>query len=413
MKKNIILFISGQGISLFANQIFKFALYMYILEQTNSSVIYSKVMAVTMLPSILLSPVAGVICDRMDRKKIMVLLDLLSGIFIAVFFVFFQINQSIIAITIILFILSILGALENPAVQAAVPLISGDIAKINSRVAQVSSISAMFSPIMGGILYSVVSIEVITILTMLSYFIISFLETLLQLNKTEENAESSSLLRGLRDGAEYLVLRRKNILKLLIFAGGLSFFVTGLVVIGFPYWIRTELGMSAKIYGYSESLLGVAAIGGTFLFNYILKKIGVKRVYWMAIAIGINMSILGITMGFIEDKKTKFILIIIVFSIIEFVINIFSVSSLTIIMRNTDEAYMGRVMSYVSVLTLILQPISQLFYGFVVAKPEKNVCILIEFSAGLVVLMTMLSRNVFFKIGSSKEEEYVNKNSGM
>lgn len=266
MKKNIILFISGQGISLFANQIFKFALYMYILEQTNSSVIYSKVMAVTMLPSILLSPVAGVICDRMDRKKIMVLLDLLSGIFIAVFF---QINQSIIAITIILFILSILGALENPAVQAAVPLISGDIAKINSRVAQVSSISAMFSPIMGGILYSVVSIEVITILTMLSYFIISFLETLLQLNKTEENAESSSLLRGLRDGAEYLVLRRKNILKLLIFAGGLSFFVTGLVVIGFPYWIRTELGMSAKIYGYSESLLGVAAIGGTFLFNYI------------------------------------------------------------------------------------------------------------------------------------------------
>lgn len=309
--------------------------------------------------------------------------------------------------------MSILGALENPAVQAAVPLISGDIAKINSRVAQVSSISAMFSPIMGGILYSVVSIEVITILTMLSYFIISFLETLLQLNKTEENAESSSLLRGLRDGAEYLVLRRKNILKLLIFAGGLSFFVTGLVVIGFPYWIRTELGMSAKIYGYSESLLGVAAIGGTFLFNYILKKIGVKRVYWMAIAIGINMSVLGITIGFIEDKKTKFILIIIVFSIIEFVINIFSVSSLTIIMRNTDEAYMGRVMSYVSVLTLILQPISQLFYGFVVAKPEKNVCILIEFSAGLVVLMTMLSRNVFFKIGSSKEEEYVNKNSGM
>lgn len=90
MKKNIILFISGQGISLFANQIFKFALYMYILEQTNSSVIYSKVMAVTMLPSILLSPVAGVICDRMDRKKIMVLLDLLSGIFIAVFFVFFR-----------------------------------------------------------------------------------------------------------------------------------------------------------------------------------------------------------------------------------------------------------------------------------------------------------------------------------
>lgn len=133
----------------------------------------------------------------------------------------------------------------------------------------------------------------------------------------------------------------------------------------------------------------------------------------MAIAIGINMSVLGITIGFIEDKKTKFILIIIVFSIIEFVINIFSVSSLTIIMRNTDEAYMGRVMSYVSVLTLILQPISQLFYGFVVAKPEKNVCILIEFSAGLVVLMTMLSRNVFFKIGSSKEEEYVNKNSGM
>lgn len=207
---------------------------------------------------------------------------------------------------------------------------------------------------------------------------------------------------GLKEGIEYLTVYKKNILKLLVFASCLSFFVTGLVMIGFPYWIRTDMGIGAREYGYSESLLGAAAIGGTFLFHSILKKIGVKRVYWMAVSIGISMSALGFIVGFIGSIRIKFILIVSIFAIIEFVINIFSISSLTIIMSNTDEAYMGRVMAYVSALTLILQPVSQLFYGFVVAQPGKMVCILIEISAGLVILLTILSRRVFWEIESEK-----------
>ena len=53
------LYLIGQANSLVINQMLKFALYMYILDNTGSSVIYSNIIAFSMLPIIFFSPIAG------------------------------------------------------------------------------------------------------------------------------------------------------------------------------------------------------------------------------------------------------------------------------------------------------------------------------------------------------------------
>ena len=80
------LYLIGQENSLVINQMLKFALYMYILDNTGSSVIYSNIIAFSMLPIIFFSPIAGWICDYVKKKKLIVMLDFTSGIILSLFF---------------------------------------------------------------------------------------------------------------------------------------------------------------------------------------------------------------------------------------------------------------------------------------------------------------------------------------
>ena len=66
--RNFTLLILGQVSSLIGNYSLKFALSMYILEQTGSASVFAGITAVSMLPMILFSPFGGILADRADRR---------------------------------------------------------------------------------------------------------------------------------------------------------------------------------------------------------------------------------------------------------------------------------------------------------------------------------------------------------
>ena len=76
---NFTLLLLGQISSLLGNYTLRFAVSMYVLDLTGSAGVYSLIMTLSMLPTIVLSPLGGVLADRADRRKIMVALDALSG----------------------------------------------------------------------------------------------------------------------------------------------------------------------------------------------------------------------------------------------------------------------------------------------------------------------------------------------
>ena len=202
------LYLIGQANSLVINQMLKFALYMYILDNTGSSVIYSNIIAFSMLPIIFFSPIAGWICDYVKKKKLIVMLDFTSGIILSLFFL---LSNKVIAICIILFILGILWMLETPATQAAVPLITDDLNKTNTEIAQISSISAILAPILGGVIYNTFSINKIIIFSIIGFGITAFLESLIKM-KNEQCIRDSAIL-GIKQGIKYLFVEEKEILN--------------------------------------------------------------------------------------------------------------------------------------------------------------------------------------------------------
>ena len=106
---NFILLVLGQGISLFGNTMLRFAMSMWVLDETASSTPFATVLAISVIPTILISPFGGIMADRVSKRAMMVALDIISGIVTLLATVFFALSGfNILAIAIMQVVLAVL-----------------------------------------------------------------------------------------------------------------------------------------------------------------------------------------------------------------------------------------------------------------------------------------------------------------
>ncbi len=107
-----------------------------MLEVTASAVLFAGILSVSTIPTIILSPLGGILADRVNRLNIMVILNALTGISVLCAALFLTERNALIIISILLVILSVLGTFKTPTVQACIPtILQGDnIMKRNAVV---------------------------------------------------------------------------------------------------------------------------------------------------------------------------------------------------------------------------------------------------------------------------------------
>ena len=118
---NFTFLILGQISSLVGNYTLKFALSMYILEQTGSATLFASLLAAAMVPTILISSFGGILADRVDRRMVMVGLDACSGAAVLLATLALPKGHDIAVIAVLLVVLSILAAFESPPSRPACP----------------------------------------------------------------------------------------------------------------------------------------------------------------------------------------------------------------------------------------------------------------------------------------------------
>ena len=122
--KDFILVIIGQIISLFGNAVLRFALPLYLFDQTGSPTLLGLVSAGSFLPMVVLSPVGGIVADRVNKRNIMVVLDFSAAALIALFALALGRMPLVpLLMAVLLLLYGIQGAYQ-PAVQASIPLLA-------------------------------------------------------------------------------------------------------------------------------------------------------------------------------------------------------------------------------------------------------------------------------------------------
>ena len=397
--RNFTLLLLGQIFSLLGNGALRFALSMYVLEKTGSAAVFGTLLAVSMIPTILLMPFGGVLADRVSRQKVMVGLDLASGIAVLAAAAAFADSRGIAVTAALLIVLSVLGAFESPTVQACVPqMLSGaDVLRGNAAVNQVAAVSGLVTPFLGSLLYTAFGARPVLAGAGLCFLLTAFLERFIRLPAvpTVKQRLREILREDLAGSARFLAKERPEVLRLLLFAALMNCLSAGVVVVGMPYVIRRELGLSAQLYGAAESAMGFAAALGGMVAGLLVTKLPFRRLYWLAAGMGACMLLGGGAMLLPAGEMGRYGALTLSFCLGQLAACIFSIFALTAIQQKTPENMTGKIMSYTMTISVCAQPLGQLAYGFWFDAAAGGVVLL---ATGIAALAAgLLSKRLFAK----------------
>ena len=407
--KNFTLLILGQLTSLFGNFILKLALSMYVLEATGSAAIFAGILSAATIPTILLSPLGGILADRADRRNIMVALDALTGVSVLCAALFMSENNAVAVISALLIILSIFGAFETPTVQACIPtMLQGDnIMKGNAVVNQAASLSYLIAPMLGGVLYAMLGLKPVMYASVVCFFITALFECFIKLSYQRIQNQGGVLQIVKQDflsSMQYITKEQTSISKMLLLTALSRFFVMGITIVGLPFLVRTVLGFNPKYYGAAESALAVATILGSIAAGVLAEKLKIHKLSVLLASMGIFIIPAGIVFILPVNAIIKYGVTVVSFCGMQAVISIFSIFAVSLIQQRTPNHLIGKVMAYTSTVTLCVQPIGQIVYGFLFDRFYSAVYFVL-IPTGIIVCIVGLSAMSFFKNMEREQQE--------
>lgn len=247
LSKDFLLVAVGQIISLFGNQILRYALPLYLLNKTGSSVLFGSIMASSFIPMILLFPIGGIIADRFNKRNIMVILDFSTAILIFMFYLLSGKMDIVLLMAITLIILYGIQGAYQPAVKSSIPALLDKeyIMKGNSIVDVINSLGNMIGPVIGGILYSIVGLTPILYVSIACFFLSALMEMFINIPFEREKAKGNLLATGFNDLKEsftFMFKEKPVLLKMSLVFACVNLLLTTLILVGLPVLITQHLG---------------------------------------------------------------------------------------------------------------------------------------------------------------------------
>lgn len=369
--KNFIIVVIGQIISLFGNAIQRFCMSLYILDLTGSAAIFSRILAISIIPYILFAPLAGLLSDTVNRKKIMVYLDLISSVLMAIYAVILISGRdNTIIVGSVMFILSIVYTLYSPSVTACIPQIveKEKLASANGIIQQVAAVVNLLGPIVAGLLYSFVGIKTIVIINAISFLLAAILEMFLDIPDlhVKEKFENPIIgsLKEMKKSFIYLKEKKKIVLGIIVSYGLTNIFVVPILTVVSPYFIRIKLNMSASVFGFVEAIFVLGMILGGLLITFKPKIFKMKEIHKTMYPMLIAIIIMGVSTYLTGTNKFIVLGLYAVGGLLIMLsLSLSNVLSLTYVQQEVRMDMLGKVSAFsTAVATASVAP-GQLIYG--------------------------------------------------
>ena len=285
----------GELISNIGSGMTAFALSVYVYEKTGSVSYISLITLLSFMPSIILSPIGGLLADRYDRRLLMIIGDLFSGL--GLIYILWNIQageKSIVPIFLGITFSSIFTSLLEPSYRATLTdiLDEENYAKASGLIHAAGSAKYLISPVIAGMILSVADIRVILLLDILTFITTCLMIFLVRksMNSETQNYKKDSF-KGLLEGL-FIIKENKGVYSLVIIMFFVCFFMGFIQILIRPMILALS---SVKTAGMMESLCAAGLLIGSLWIGIA----GIKKNYSKILAVacffcGIFMSMTGV-----------------------------------------------------------------------------------------------------------------------
>lgn len=386
-KKVFAILWTGQLFSTLSSAIVGYAVVFWLSMETRSAEVLALATIATLLPQLVLGPFTGVLIDRWDRRRTMIVADLFIAFCSAIMGIMFVTGDVQIPYIYILLVLRSLGsAFHVPAMQASVPLLAPEsqlmrIAGINQVI---QSLSVIAGPALAALLISVLDMAVVLFIDVAGALIacISLLLVHIPNPQKKVDAPAPHLFREMKEGL-HEIYSRSGLLWLFIFSILATFFIMPIAAL-FPLMTINHFSGGTYQMSIVEVAWGIGMLIGGALMG--IKKMKIKEVILinaMYVVLGLTFAFSGIT------PATGFRIFVFLTLLGGISMAVYSSTFMVILQTTIDPAALGRVFSIFGSITLLPSMIGLLQTGFIADQIGVPTAFLI--SGLLIVLLGLVS----------------------
>lgn len=395
--KNFLLLIAGKFISVFGTQIQDFALSLYVLKITGSATKFASVLAVTILPQIILGPICGVFVDWLDRRKLMIVLDIISAAIVMYMGVIYKANGSLTMgyIYFAVIALSVVSLIYSSAAGAVVPCIveKEELISANSANSAALSVPQIASPLISGLIYGIFGLFPVILINSISFLISALCEVFMNIPKVTKEGTSFNFKQFRIDFKEGLLFikNKKFILKIAICAFIINFALDPAFSVGLTYIGKRVFLLSDSTMGILFSVSSFGTIAGSILAGVIGKKINAIKAFGYGTSLcGIfTVMIAIVVLAFYSKSLTNILVILLMvgalFTSLMMTVIIINIMNSTLFQKLTPLEMMGRVSSVMGAACTAAMPVGQMLIGGMFDYTPAYIPMMIS---GIIVIVT-------------------------
>lgn len=358
------LFWSGQTVSLFGDHLYLFSVLIWILLETESAVAMAGALTISAITAIAWAPHAGVLADRIDRRKLLITINGLYAIVVGLAGVLIWTDQmSLVVLYVTVALVTSLDQFYAAAVSAAIPnlVAESQLVSANSLVETSKSVTGIVAPIIGGVLIGVVSIGVLLVLDAVTFIVnaifLSRLRTPLRRAHQTVRAMQRSVAREFWDGARFI---RKHT-ELLFLIAVLSVANVALAPMGvlIPAAVVQDFDRGGTSVGVAMGIFALGVLVASLAMSWIRRfRSETLFLFGGLLALGAGNALFGLV--------DSYALALVGSAIAGGGTIVVIVMSQTVFQRVVPDELLGRVSSFRRALAMGLRPLG-LIGGAVIA----------------------------------------------
>jgi MFS family permease len=356
--RNYRLFFAGQGVSLIGTWMHRIAMSWLVYRLTDSAFLLGLVGSLGQFPSIIFSPIAGVVADRWNRLRIMIVVQALSMIQALVLAGLVLTDRiALWHIVILSTLLGIVNAFDIPARQSFVVQMVEKKEDLGNTIAMNSFMfnsARLIGPSLAGILISIVGEGICFLLNGISYTAMLIALFAMRVTPVIKKASHSKVWQELKVGFTYTFgfTPIRNVLMLL----GLVSLVGMPYTILMPIFARNILQGGPNTLGFLMAGAGCGAIMGAIFLASRRNVRGLEKIIPLSTTIfGVGLIIFSLSKVFIPS--------LILIALCGFGMMVQMASCNTLVQTITDDDKRGRVMSFYMMSFMGTAPFGSLLAG--------------------------------------------------
>jgi MFS family permease len=334
-----------------------------IYTLTHSTLMLGVTLFASQFPSFLFTLLGGVVSDRYNRYKVLLITQIASLIqAVLLALLILTKHYTVWEILSLSVMLGVINAFDVPARQSLVYEMVSDKNDLPNALALNSSmvnLSRLIGPAIAGIILEKVGDGACFLLNALSFVAVISSLLLMRLPKYVHRSDKKNVLGELADGFNY-IKRTPSIKFVIIMLGIISLFVLPFSTL-IPYYARDVFKGTASTFGIIDSFIGLGAFAGAIFLASQKTGSNLKKI------LAINTLVFG-TGLILFSHEASYPLALIFVTVAGFGMMSQVTVSNTIIQTTVEPDMRGRVISFYAMAFFGMQPLGGLLIGFISHK---------------------------------------------